>query len=117
MDGSAMRARLGWLAVGVVLCAGGVTMVAPAAGAAGESAVPSQQVPATTLTPTTVAPTTIAPTTTVDDTSASDVRIGDPEADRTIRRIVLALFGLAAFLLLVTIVFWRVTRPVPIPLR
>jgi hypothetical protein len=113
MDGSAMRARLGWLAVGVLLCAGGVTMAAPAAGAVVASAVPTQGAPTTTLAPVAVAPAT----TPVDDTSAGDVRIGDPEADRTIRRIVLALFGLAGLLLLVTIVFWRVTRPVPVPLR
>jgi hypothetical protein len=113
MDGSAVRARLGWLAVGVVLCAGGVIMAAPAASAAIAPAVRTQQAPTTTLAPSAVAPAT----TTADDTSAGEVRVGDPEADRTIRRIVLALVGLAGFLLLVTIVFWRVTRPVPIPLR
>jgi hypothetical protein len=110
MIGSGMRARLGSLAVGVVLCLGAL---APSASAVAAHAVPVQQVPTTTLAPSTAAPVT----TTADDSSSSGASIGDPEADRTIRRIVLALIGLAALLLLVTIVFWRATRPVPIPLR
>jgi hypothetical protein len=118
MDGSGMRARVGSLAVAVVLCVGAATAAAPAASGAVPQSVPGQvpttsQVPTTTLAPAGAAPVT----TTAEDPSASGVRIGDPEADRTIRRIVFVLLGLAAFLLLVTIVFWRATRPVAVPLR
>jgi hypothetical protein len=44
---------------------------------------------------------------------ASTTVVGDPVADRRIRRIVIALCALAALVLIVTVLFWRATRPVP----
>ena len=43
--------------------------------------------------------------------------VGDPEADRRIRRIVIGLCAVAAAVLIVTVLFWRATRPVPPALR
>jgi hypothetical protein len=47
----------------------------------------------------------------VDDGSTTVV--GDPVADRRIRRIVIGLCAVAALVLIVTVLFWRATRPVP----
>jgi hypothetical protein len=44
---------------------------------------------------------------------ASTAVVGDPVADRRIRRIVIALCAVAALVLIVTVLFWRATRPVP----
>ena len=46
-------------------------------------------------------------------TEDAGTTVGDPTADRRIRRIVLVLCAVAAVVLLVTIMFWRATRPVP----
>jgi hypothetical protein len=50
------------------------------------------------------------------DTDGSTV-VGDPVADRRIRRIVIGLCALAVAVLAVTVLFWRATRPVPRALR
>ena len=43
--------------------------------------------------------------------------VGDPAADRRIRRIVIGLCAVALAVLIVTVLFWRATRPVPRALR
>ncbi len=47
----------------------------------------------------------------------SSTVVGDPVADRRIRRIVIALCAVALAVLVVTVLFWRATRPVPRVLR
>jgi hypothetical protein len=89
----------------------GVAMATAASSVRGLAEVPSQA-------PTTVPNAAAAgPVATELPTSTSASVIGDPDADRTIRRIVFTLLGLAAAVLLVTIMFWRATRPVPVPLN
>jgi hypothetical protein len=48
-----------------------------------------------------------------DADAGSTTVVGDPVADRRIRRIVIALCAVAAGVLIVTVLFWRATRPVP----
>ena len=117
MKGCVVKALLGSVAVGAVLSLGAGPAVAAPAGAA--ALVARVVAPAQGSSPTTAVSVPLAaPTPTVaGEAPAERVVIGDPEADRTIRRIVWTLLGLAGLVLLVTIVFWRATRPVPVPLR
>jgi hypothetical protein len=48
-----------------------------------------------------------------DTDDGSTTVVGDPVADRRIRRIVIGLCAVAALVLIVTVLFWRATRPVP----
>jgi hypothetical protein len=77
-----------------------------------ETTVPA---PATAATVPSAAPTSV--TQQVDSDAQSDdgstTVVGDPAADRRIPRIVIALCALAALVLIVTVLFWRATRPVP----
>jgi hypothetical protein len=112
MKGPGVRGLVGAVVASVVLSVGlGVAMATAASSARGLAEVPSQA-------PTTVPNAAAAgPVATELPTSTSASVIGDPDADRTIRRIVFTLLGLAAAVLLVTILFWRATRPVPVPLN
>ena len=49
--------------------------------------------------------------------TTSSTVVGDPVADRRIRRIVIGLCAVALAVLIVTVLFWRATRPVPRALR
>ena len=108
--------RISVLAVLVLLSGLGIGLWA---GWGGAAAVPSQA--ATTVVSTTVVPvasTAPAPAGTAAVTEATTASaVGDPVADRRIRRIVLVLCALALIVLLVTVAFWRATRPVPRALR
>ena len=108
--------RISVLAVLVLLSGLGIGL---GAGWGGAAAVPSQA--ATTVVSTAVVPvasTAPAPAGTAAVTEATTASaVGDPEADRRINRIVLVLCALALIVLLVTVAFWRATRPVPRALR
>jgi hypothetical protein len=77
-----------------------------------ETTVPA---PATAATVPSAAPTSVTQQVDADAQSddGSTTVVGDPAADRRIRRIVIALCALAVLVLIVTVLFWRATRPVP----
>lgn len=64
------------------------------------------------------APSPASPTAATPVTAASGDHavVGDPVADRRIRRIVITLLALASTVFVVTAIFWRATKPVPKPL-
>jgi hypothetical protein len=86
-----------------------------------ETTVPTVATPVTPATASNASPSTVAEQidadsgTEIDDGSTTVV--GDPVADRRIRRIVIGLCAVAALVLIVTVLFWRATRPVPRALR
>jgi hypothetical protein len=77
--------------------------------------------PATLATAPSASPSTVAGQVDVDSETEIDdgstTVVGDPVADRRIRRIVIGLCAVAALVLIVTVLFWRATRPVPRALR
>jgi hypothetical protein len=74
---------------------------------------PAGSTGATPTTATTATATTVPAASSAAPTTVAETKIGDPASDRRIRRIVIALLALAAVVLVITIIFWRATRPVP----
>ncbi len=108
--------------VGVAIAA----LLSLAPGEADAAAVPAQvetTVPVAASAATAPSPPSTAAAEPVDadaDADADDgstTVVGDPVADRRIRRIVIGLCAVAAAVLIVTVLFWRATRPVPPALR
>jgi hypothetical protein len=114
----ARTARLVGAVVAVVL-----VLSPPADGAALGSAQVETTVPtvATAAAAPSSSPSTVAEQvdagTDADTDDGSTTVVGDPVADRRIRRIVIGLCAVAALVLIVTVLFWRATRPVPRALR
>jgi hypothetical protein len=94
-----------------------ILAVCPAGAGASSPAQVETTVPtaATATTIPSASPSTVTEQVNADAQSddASTTVVGDPVADRRIRRIVIALCSLAALVLIVTVLFWRATRPVP----
>jgi len=109
------------LAMALVLAAAWLLSSSGTPGAV--AATPALAVPAqvatvpgggTNAAPSTGAPAPAAPSAAPTTTAAgAQTKIGDPASDRRIRRIVIALLALAVVVLVITIIFWRVTKPVP----
>ena len=97
--------------VGVVM--GALLSLSPSEAGA---AAPPAQVETTVTTAVTGPASTPAPDQVDVGDDASTV-VGDPAADRRIRRIVIGLCAVALAVLIVTVLFWRATRPVPRALR
>jgi hypothetical protein len=95
----AMRMRR----VGAVVCVVALAAGVPAAAAA-PPALPIAAAATTVPVPSTVADPGLTGTTIVE-------QIGDPAANRRVNRIIAALLGLAALVVLLTLWFWRATSP------
>jgi len=97
--------------VGVVM--GALLSLSPSE--AGAAALPAQV--ETTVTTAVTGPASTPAPDQVDVGDDASTVVGDPAADRRIRRIVIGLCAVALAVLIVTVLFWRATRPVPRALR
>ncbi len=97
--------------VGVVM--GALLSLSPSE--AGAAALPAQV--ETTVTTAVTGPASTPAPDQVDAGDDASTVVGDPAADRRIRRIVIGLCAVALAVLIVTVLFWRATRPVPRALR
>ena len=97
--------------VGVVM--GALLSLSPSE--AGAAALPAQV--ETTVTTAVTGPVSTPAPDQVDAGDDASTVVGDPAADRRIRRIVIGLCAVALAVLIVTVLFWRATRPVPRALR
>jgi len=92
--------------------------VSPVATVAAVAPAPPAQVATTTPASTaSVAVPTTAAVPAAAATSSSGSTASDPGAVRRIRRIVITLVCLAGAVFVITVLFWRATRPVPKPLQ